>query len=152
MRTYYPYSGTRGGTTSRSTYSCPGRKTSSRRSLLLRSPLRLGRCLGQEPQLVAVSICLFFFLVVDTGKTQPDDVFWLVVRGLLVPAYPGASKTRICFFFLLSLSSGEGVYLSAQLWQISSNAIHRNERNPLVDKISPTTEQQCGMDFLVWWI
>jgi len=28
-----------------------------------------------------------FFLVVDTGKTQPDDVCWLVVRGLLVSAY-----------------------------------------------------------------
>lgn len=38
----------------------PRKKTSSRRSLLLRSPLRLGRCLGQEPQLVAVSIWLFF--------------------------------------------------------------------------------------------
>ncbi|KAL0388962.1 UNVERIFIED_CONTAM: hypothetical protein Slati_4528100 [Sesamum latifolium] len=38
-----------GGTTSRSTYCSPGIKTSSRRSLLLRSPLRLGRCLGQEP-------------------------------------------------------------------------------------------------------
>ncbi|EEF27636.1 conserved hypothetical protein [Ricinus communis] len=40
----------------------------------------------------AIVSCCFhlvvFFLVVDTGKTQPDDVYWLVVRGLLVSAYP----------------------------------------------------------------
>ncbi|KAJ6804116.1 hypothetical protein M6B38_186615 [Iris pallida] len=35
MRTYYQSSGTRGGTTSRSTYCSPGRASSSRRSLLL---------------------------------------------------------------------------------------------------------------------
>ena len=41
---------------------------------------------GPRAIVVAVSIW-FFFLVVDTGKTQPDDdVCWLVVRGLLVPA------------------------------------------------------------------
>ena len=27
-------------------------------------------------------------IALTTGKTQPDDVCWLVVRGLLVPAYP----------------------------------------------------------------
>ncbi|WOG81105.1 hypothetical protein DCAR_0100250 [Daucus carota subsp. sativus] len=53
-------------------------------------------------------------LVVDTGKTQPDDVCWLVVRGLLVPAYPkGGAGSKTIVFFLLSLSSGKGVYLSA---------------------------------------
>ena len=112
MRTYYPSSGTRGGTTSRSTYCSPGIKTSSRRYLLLRSPLRLGRCLG--PPRAIVSCCfhlVVFFIVVDTGKTQPDDdVCWLVVRGLLVPEKKGAGEKKqsfdlvsICFTFFYSM-------------------------------------------------
>ena len=152
MRTYYPYSGTRGGTTSRSTYCSPGRKTSSRRSLLLRSPLRLGRCLGQEPQLVAVSIWLFS-LVVDTGKTQPDDVCWLVVRRLLVPAYPKGALIKKQSFDLVScspLAAGkESIYLPSfgRFPPTQSTEIPR-----IPWWISPTTPQQCGIEFLVWWI
>ncbi|KVH89093.1 hypothetical protein Ccrd_008927 [Cynara cardunculus var. scolymus] len=88
MRTYYPYSRTRGETTSRSTYYSPRIK--------------------------------IFFLVVDTGKTQPDDVCWLVVRGLLVPAYPKGRQ------FPLTQST-------------------EIPRNPWW--ISPTTQQQCGIFF-----
>jgi len=68
MRTYYPSSGTRGGTTSRSTYCSPVRKTSSRRSLLLRSPLRLGRCLG--PRAIVSCFYIFFSLLIPARPSQ----------------------------------------------------------------------------------
>ncbi|OMP10589.1 NADH:ubiquinone oxidoreductase [Corchorus olitorius] len=40
-----------------------------------------------------VSFCFHLVVFVDTGKTQPDDVCWLVVRGLLVSAYPKGEST-----------------------------------------------------------
>jgi hypothetical protein len=57
----------------------------------------------------------FFFLVVDTGKTQPDDdVCWLVVRGLLVPAKKGAGEKKQSFDLVSCspLAAGkESIYL-----------------------------------------
>ena len=151
MRKNDPYSGTRGGTTSRSTYCSPRRKTSSRRSLLLRSPTP--RTLSGPRAIVSCCFHLVVFLVVDTGKTQPDDVCWLVVRRLLVPAYPKGALIKKQSFDLVScspLAAGkESIYLPSfgRFPPTQSTEIPR-----IPWWISPTTQQQCGIEFLVWWI
>lgn len=93
------------------------------------------------------------FLVVDTGKTQPDDVCWLVVRRLLVPAYPKGALIKKQSFDLVScspLAAGkESIYLPSfgRFPPTQSTEIPR-----IPWWISPTTQQQCGIEFLVWWI
>ncbi|GJW94449.1 hypothetical protein Tco_0174121 [Tanacetum coccineum] len=56
----------------------PGIKTSSRRYLLLRSPLRLGRCLG--PPRAIVSCCfhlvVFFSLLIPARPSQMMSAGW----------------------------------------------------------------------------
>ena len=107
----------------------------------------------------AIVSCCFhlvvFFLVVDTGKTQPDNVYWLVVRGLLVSAYPKEKGTLIKkqefdFFSCSPLAAGkESIYLPSfgRFPPTQSTEIPR-----IPWWISPTTQQQCGIDFLVRWI
>lgn len=144
MRTYYPSSGTRGGTTSRSAYCSPGIKTSSR----LSAPISPTPRTLSGPR--AIVNCCFhcFFLVVDTGKTQPDDVCWLVVRGLVVPAYPKEKEALIKkqsfdFFSYFPLAAGkESIYLPS-FGRFPPTQSIEIPRIPWW--ISPTTQQQCGI-------
>lgn len=73
MRTYYQYSGTRGGTTSRSTYCSPGIKTSSRLAPISSTPRTLSR-----PRAI-VSCC--FYLVFFRCWYRQDPARWCLLVG-----------------------------------------------------------------------
>lgn len=154
MRTYYPYSGTRGETTSRSTYCSPGIKTSSRRYLLLRSPLRLGRCLG--PPRAIVSCCFHLVVFFYRCWYRQDPARWCLLVGsertlsTCIPKRGRWLKNKNFYLSCSPLAAGkESIYLPSfgRFPPTQSTEIPR-----IPWWISPTTQQQCGIFFLVCWI
>lgn len=151
MRTFYPSSGTRGGTTSRSTYCSPRIKTSSRRSLLLRSPTP--RTLS-GPRAI-VSCCFHLVVFFSCCWYRQDPARWCLLVGserTLSTCIPGAPIKKQSFSFLSCspLAAGkESIYLPSfgRFPPTQSTEIPR-----IPWWISPTTQQQCGIEFIVRWI
>jgi len=80
------------------------------------------------------------------------------VRGLVVPAYPKEKEALIQlknnhlidFISYSPLAAGkESIYLPS-FGRFTPTQSIEIPRIPWW--ISPTTQQQCGMEFLVWWI
>ena len=94
-------------------------------------------------------VCVILSLI----SVAKSDVCWLIVRGLLVPAYPKGGRWLKNKKFPISCSplevGKESIYVPSfgRFPPTQSTEITR-----IPWWISPTTQQQCGIFFLVCWI
>ena len=107
------------------------------------------RTLSGPRAIVSCCFHLLVFLLLIPAKTQPDDVRWLVVRGLLVPAYPkerGRWLHSSSWFSCSPLAAGkESIYLPSFGRFPPTQS---TEMKGIPWWISPTTQLQCRINWV----